>query len=528
MSEFPARWATASLGEINSFKSQTIDPSKNPSEEYELYSVPSFPSGKPEIVRGESIGSTKQTVLPNDVLVCKINPRINRVWRVASSQERVQIASSEWIGIRAMGFDARFLQYYFSSPIFRALIEQGVTGVGGSLTRAQPKRVATFPVPVTSLLEQKRIADKLDTCMARARACRERLENIPDLVKRFRETVLEAAVSGRLTEEWRKGTKSAHTGEQIAEAVRARHADTSLRRGLRAPVPSAAKQADSVKLHGAGLIASIPALPHTWGILSASEVVGPSAPIIYGILQPGKDIPGGVPYVQGEDIANGNVVVGGLARTTATIAQQYERSRLSAGDVLLCIIRNIKVAVAPSSLEGGNISRTIARLRPCPEVRPNYLAAVLAAPSSRRWFEQFFRGIDMPGLNLRDVRRLPVPIPSIEEQDEIVRRISRLCALADELAQRFHTAAEAVDRLAAATLLRAFRGELVPAEPTVEMADGPLDGLGAAAAQPRSAEPLPKGLGSAGSGPTRRTPRRRQRARPQAVTRATRKPRVHI
>ena len=54
------------------------------------------------------------------------------------------------------------------------------------------------------LNEQKRIADKLDAVLARVDACRERLDRVPAILKRFRQAVLAAATSGKLTEEWRE------------------------------------------------------------------------------------------------------------------------------------------------------------------------------------------------------------------------------------------------------------------------------------------------------------------------------------
>ena len=165
-----------------------------------MYSVPSFPSGQPEILKGTDIGSTKQVVLPGDVLICKINPRINRVWRVGPSRKIRQIASSEWIIFRNPFLNSIFLQRYFSSPKFRELITTDLTGVGGSLTRAQPKRVETFPILIPPIKEQKQIADKLDTLLARLDACREHLERVPGILKRFRQAVLAKAVSGKLSE----------------------------------------------------------------------------------------------------------------------------------------------------------------------------------------------------------------------------------------------------------------------------------------------------------------------------------------
>ena len=178
MSDLPESWTSATFGEINSFESKTVDPALRPNEAFELYSVPSYPSNRPELLAGRHIGSTKQTVQPNDVLVCKINPRINRVWVVGPKREHNQIASSEWIGFRSNLVRPAFAKHYFSSPTFRDLLCSEVTGVGGSLTRAQPKRVAGYAVPLAPLNEQTRIADQLDTLVARIQACNDRLDAI--------------------------------------------------------------------------------------------------------------------------------------------------------------------------------------------------------------------------------------------------------------------------------------------------------------------------------------------------------------
>ena len=49
---------------------------------YELYSVPIYETGRPEFLTGKEIGSTKQQVSKGDILLCKINPLLNRVWEV--------------------------------------------------------------------------------------------------------------------------------------------------------------------------------------------------------------------------------------------------------------------------------------------------------------------------------------------------------------------------------------------------------------------------------------------------------------
>ena len=175
--------AKLTVADINQYSGSTINPLDNPDEVYELYSVPSFDSQYPEIVKGSEIGSSKITVEDGDVLVCKINPRINRVWVVKHYTDHQLLASSEWIVIRNSKMDSNYLKWYFSSPTFRSLLVSQVAGIGGSLTRAQPKQVAKYPVPIVDICEQRRIAAVLDKISGLIAKRREQLDKLDELVK---------------------------------------------------------------------------------------------------------------------------------------------------------------------------------------------------------------------------------------------------------------------------------------------------------------------------------------------------------
>lgn len=165
--------------EINQYIGSTVNPLDNPDTVYELYSVPSFESQHPEVIKGSDIGSSKITVDEGDVLVCKINPRINRVWVVKRLTSYPLLASSEWIVIRNCDIDSDYLKWYFSSPTFRNLLVSQVAGIGGSLTRAQPKQVAKYPVPLVGKEEQRRIAallDKISDLIAKRQAQLDKLD----------------------------------------------------------------------------------------------------------------------------------------------------------------------------------------------------------------------------------------------------------------------------------------------------------------------------------------------------------------
>jgi type I restriction enzyme, S subunit len=160
----PKNWIWVKLKTINKKKSRNIEPNDFSDEIFELYSVPSYPENSPEFIKGEEIGSSKQVVYKNEVLLCKINPRINRVWKVFDNKgEYRQLASTEWIVISEnKGVYPDYLLYLLKSPYFRKLITSNVSGVGGSLTRARPKEVESYPIALPPLNEQKRIAKKVE------------------------------------------------------------------------------------------------------------------------------------------------------------------------------------------------------------------------------------------------------------------------------------------------------------------------------------------------------------------------------
>ncbi len=171
------------IKEINEYKSKSIDPRKEPETVFEMYSVPAYSTGHPEYLSGEQIASNKVIVEKNDILLCKINPRINRVWVVQDESEKQNIASSEWIVIRTKKYNPEYLAWYFQSPKFKQLMVSEVTGIGGSLTRAQPKRIANYPVPNIEREKQDEIVKRLNLLHDSIQKRKEEIQLFDELIK---------------------------------------------------------------------------------------------------------------------------------------------------------------------------------------------------------------------------------------------------------------------------------------------------------------------------------------------------------
>ena len=196
--EVPSSWIWSTVNEINMYNSKNVDPAKQKENTFELYSVPIFPTNTPEIIKGEKIGSAKQSVENGDVLLCKINPKINRGWFVKNRTENTMIASSEWIVIRNKFMLTDYLVFCFMSPYFRDLMENNVSGVGGSLTRAQPSMVANYAIPIPPLQEQKRIITEIKHWFELIDVIDQGKECLQGTIKKAKSKILDLAIHGKL------------------------------------------------------------------------------------------------------------------------------------------------------------------------------------------------------------------------------------------------------------------------------------------------------------------------------------------
>lgn len=166
---------------IMAAKLGSVDPTAFPEEEFDLYSIPAFDQGTPEVLRGSAIGSAKQIVQPGDVLLSRIVPHIRRAWVVGHERGRRIIASGEWIVFRGEAIEPRYLRHVLVSDRFHAEFMCTVSGVGGSLLRARPAYVGKIKIPLPSLPEQRRIAeilDKADALRAKRRSALAQLDTL--------------------------------------------------------------------------------------------------------------------------------------------------------------------------------------------------------------------------------------------------------------------------------------------------------------------------------------------------------------
>lgn len=196
--------------------------------------------------------------------------------------------------------------------------------------------------------------------------------------------------------------------------------------------------------------------PKGWGIQSLERLIDPNRPITYGILKPGDDIEDGIPYIRVVDIKNEKVLTDQLKKTTKKIASQYKRSQLKFGDLLMSIRGHVgRMAIVPINAEGANITQDTARLA-LTDADAAFVMQCLTTEGMKNYMARRTKGIAVQGINLGDVKQLPIIMPPLKLQkefstivDAIVMQKNRLQAHLVEL-----------DTLFASLQQRAFNGEL--------------------------------------------------------------------
>jgi type I restriction enzyme S subunit len=186
------------------------------------------------------------------------------------------------------------------------------------------------------------------------------------------------------------------------------------------------------------------------------ELIDPARPLTYGILMPGPEVEGGVPYIRVADMDGVGIRESSVRRTTRAIAEQYRRSVLAPGDLLMSIRGHVgRLAFIPESLAGANITQDSARIA-IVGANPTFVRGWLEGATAQHWMSRHTKGVAVRGINLGDLRRLPIPMLPTHRQIEIAADLNQIWSMRARTVRSSETASE----LFASLQHRALRGGL--------------------------------------------------------------------
>ncbi|NKX22087.1 hypothetical protein HGF60_10530 [Alteromonadaceae bacterium A_SAG2] len=273
------------------------------------------------------------------------------------------------------------------------------------------KQLKEASVRVPEKNEQKRIADKLDSVLAKVEAAQARLDKIPAILKRFRQSVLAAATSGELTKEWR--------GES-------------------------------------GLNLS------NWNTVTVGDVCSDSfygPRFAKGDYVDGKD---GIPTIRTTDMCSDGTI--DIDETTPRVNCSVEKAelyRVKRGDLLITRTGSIGTMAVFMGEYLAIPSAYLIRFRFNEQISVEYLYYYLTSPFGQEKMGLGTTSVAQPNINAKKIKAIELNLPSMHEQYVIIRKVEELFVQAKIVEKQYEAAKARLDKLTQSILAKAFKGELL-------------------------------------------------------------------
>lgn len=359
----------------------------------------------------------RHSFIGGDILITKLGDPLGLACEVPNSFDS-GIIVADLVRLRANTSvcSKKFIIYLLNSPVVIAQLEKHIKG--STRPRINLGIIRGLELPLPPLAEQEEIAHRLEIMLAQVESTQARLAHIPDIIKRFRQSVLAAAVSGKLTEEWRK------------------------------PCPYQSINKDLTA-------------PSCWSKCYLGEIVNYVTSGSRGWAKYYST--NGSLFIRSQDISADQLIIEDAAFVDLPAKAEGTRTKVELFDLLVTITgANVtKCALVDVDLDDAYVSQHVALIRLADSSNAKFLDLVLKSPNAgRKQLTTMAYGGGKPGLNLQNIKDVIFALPSQEEQTEIVRRVEQLFAYADTLEQQAKAAKERVDNLTQAILAKAFRGEL--------------------------------------------------------------------
>jgi type I restriction enzyme S subunit len=318
--------------------------------------------------------------------------------------------------------NTEYLSLLFRAPQFQGTLESLASGTAQrGVYLGALKEISILLAPLN---EQRRIVAKLEKLLSRVDAAQARLATIPHILKRFRQSVLAAACSGKLTADWREKNG---IGQEYEPAIIGDVADY---------VGGFAYRSPTFTKSGANQVIRIGNVRPFSLKLDASPVFIPDE-----------------------------------------IGKATERFQLVPDDIVISMTGTKykkdygNAAIVTRTDHKLFLNQRVSRLRCKKKVLPLFMLYWFQTDIFRDFFFEGETGnVNQGNIGADGIRKAPIELPSLSEQQEIVHRVEALFKTGDVLEARYRKAKAHVDKLTQSILAKAFRGELVPQDPTDEPA----------------------------------------------------------
>ncbi|RJP71386.1 MAG: hypothetical protein C4532_07640 [Candidatus Abyssobacteria bacterium SURF_17] len=488
----PDRWCLASLSEVAEINPAQLDiiPDDQGLVSFVPMAAAEALTGRLDPSEARPWGTVKKGYTrfqEGDILFAKITPSMEngKIVLAQGLMNQAGAGSTEFHVIRPSSLmDSRYLLHYLLREPLRREARGKMKGTAGQL-RVPPNFLEELDMPIAPANEQHRIASEIDKHLSRLEASVKALKRVQANLKRYRTSVLKAAVEGRLVpteaELARKEARDYEPADKLLERIlkerRKKWEEQELAKmKAKGKTPRDDKWKAKYKAPSSPDISNLPVLSRGW-VWTCFEQLAEQTP--YAIkagpfgsaLKKDFYVPKGYKIYGQEQVIRNDPFFGDYYIDEKHY-QSLKSCAVKPGDLLISLVGTIgKVLVLPNGIEEGIINPRLAKVSLNRKiVDPNYIRTYIVSSLAKDYFSLTSHGGTMDILNLGILRELPIPLPPLEEQKRIVRESERVLSLASKVEKTADETIKRASRLRENILKISFEGKLVSQAPNDEPA----------------------------------------------------------
>lgn len=475
MTELPSGWSRALLSEVCRIvrgvtynKSQVSDlPNDGMIPVLRANNIqPPTISHDDLVFVSETRVSQDQMIISGDIVIAMSSGSRSVVGKAAQSSSNWNGSFGAFCGVLRPSSEMHnaYVGHFCRSKAYRDRTTELAAGV--NINNLKPSHFDEIEIQVPPYAEQASIAKRLDGLLAQVDTLKDRLDALPALIKRFRQSVLNAAASGNLSKDWRTQNPSLTADEMFKDFV---------------PLPEPPRYKTRSDAFISGVCATAVGKPEhrivpTWAWMPLVQIARMESG-----HTPSKAVQeywgGEIPWIGIKD-ANANhqkTIYKTLKNTNQAGLDNSAARLLPAGTV--CVSRTASVGYVVKMGTLMSTSQDFVNWVPTDYIDPEWLKWLFVAEKESLY--RFGKGTTHTTIYFPEWLSLHIAVPHIEEQRFIAQRTEQLLKYADGLSARVDDARARVDALTQSILAKAFRGELVPQDPNDEPASVLLERIAA-------------------------------------------------
>ena len=349
-----------------------------------------------------------------------------------------------------------FLDYY--------LKYNSLEGIGSSIPQLTVPIVNEKIIPLPPLNEQKRIVEKLDFLFEKTKRSKEIIEEVKVDIENRKISILDRAFKGTLTSKWRNENKTSDVKELLKsineEKIKKWEEDC-----LQAEKDGNKKPKKPIIKEVKDMIVPVDEqpykLPDSWVWVRLNNLCD---------VKGGKRIPKGEEfsnektknvYLRVTDFDNYSINQSKLKYISDDLAEKLKNYKISTEDLYLSIAGTIgKVGIIPYELDKSFLTENAVKLTNLSNTTDNkFLLNCLKTNFIQNLISNSITSSGQPKLAIFRIENFFIPLPPLEEQQEIVRMLDEVLENENKVKELLELE-ERIDILEKSILHKAFKGEL--------------------------------------------------------------------